>query len=92
MYDPEVVYEFYANACTGKEGTQEMRSQVQGIWVPFDRDSISIFWGDPLQLRGDDDCTYHRLKAQLCGFNDDIVAMEICLANHTYQLNSAGKP
>jgi len=60
--------------------------------MPFDKDSINIFLSDPLQLRGDEDCTYHRLKAQLCGFNDDIVAREICLANQTYQLSLAAKP
>ena len=60
--------------------------------MSFDRDSISTFLGDPLQLIGDEDCTYHRLKAQICGFNDDIVAREICLSNQTYQLSSAGKP
>jgi len=35
---------------------------------------------DPLQLRGDDDCTYHQMKARTYGFNDDEVDREICLA------------
>jgi len=48
--------------------------------------------GDPLQLREDEDCTYHRLKSQIYDFNDDIVAREICLANHTYQITATGKP
>jgi len=92
MYDPDVVHEFYANAWAGEEGIQELRSKVRGQWVPFDRDSISAFLGDPLQLRGDEKCTYYRLKEQNFGFNDDKVAREICLADHTYQLTATGKP
>jgi len=91
-YDPEIVHEFYANAWTGGEGTQEMRSSVRGKWVPFDRDSISAFLGDPLQLRGDNDCTYHQLRARTYGFNDDEVAREICLANHSYKVEATRKP
>jgi len=82
MYDPDVVHEFYTNARAGEDGTQKLRSRVQGRWVPFHRDSIRAILGDPLQLRGDVDCTYHRLNDQICGFNDDIVVREICLANH----------
>jgi len=66
-YDPEIVYKFYANAWTGGEGTQEMRLRVRGRWVSFDKDSINAFMGDPLQLRGDDDCTYHRLRTRIYG-------------------------
>jgi len=60
--------------------------------VSFERDSIRAFLGDPLQLRGDDDRTYHQLRARTCGFNDYEVAREICLANHSYQINLVGKP
>jgi len=62
-YDPEVVHDFYVNAWARGEETQKMRSKVRGKLVFFDRDFISAFIGDPLQLRGDDDCTYHQLKA-----------------------------
>jgi len=58
-YGPKVVHEFYVIVWTGGEGNQEMRSRVRGRCVPFDKDPISAFFGDPLQLRGDDDCTYH---------------------------------
>ena len=87
-----MVHEFYAKAWAGEDGVQELRAKVQGQWVPFDRDSISAFLGDPLQLRGDEDCTYHRLMSQIYGFNDDILAREIFLANHTYQITAVGKP
>ena len=60
--------------------------------MSFDRDSISGFAGDPSQLRGDDECTYQQLRARTFGFNDDEVAREICLANHSYKINPVGKP
>ncbi|ESW09258.1 hypothetical protein PHAVU_009G112900 [Phaseolus vulgaris] len=81
MYDLDVVHEFYANAWAGENGVQQLQSKVQGRWVPFDKDSISAFLGDPLHLKGDEDCTYHRLKSQISDFNDDIVAREICLSH-----------
>jgi len=55
-------------------------------------DFISAFLGDPLELRGDDDCTYHLLSVKTYGINDDVVAKEICLANHSYQVGPATKP
>jgi len=91
-YDYEVVHEFYANAWIGGVGTQEMQSRVRGRWAPFDRDSINSFLRDPLQLRGVDDYSYHQLRARTYGFNDDIVAREICLANHSYEITPGGKP
>jgi len=92
LFNLEVVHEFYVNTWIGGEGTQEMRSRVGGRWVPFDRDSISAFLGDPLQLRGDDGCTYHYLRARTYGFNDDEVARDICLVNHSYQISPTGTP
>jgi len=71
MYDPNVVHEFYANAWAREDGTQDLGSRVRGRWVPFDKESISEFLGDPLQLRRDEDCTYHQMKDQFGGFNDD---------------------
>jgi len=69
-----------------------MRSRLRGKWVPFDRDSIIAFLGDSLQLRGDDDCTYHQLRVKTYGFNDDEVDREICLVNHSYKISPIGKP
>jgi len=92
IYDLDVVHEFYANAWAGEDEAQKLGSRVRGRWVPFDMDFISAFLGDPLQLRRNEDCTNHRLKDQFGGFNDDIVAREICLANHTNQTTTTGRP
>jgi len=91
-YDPEVVCEFYVNSWTGGQGAQEMRSKVRGKWVHFDRDSISEFLGNPLQLQEGDKCTYQNLKAKTFGFNDQKVARKICIANCSYQVGPTENP
>jgi len=69
-----------------------MTFRVKRKWVPFDRDSISAFLGKSLQLKGDDDCTYHQLRATTYGFNDEEVAKVVFLDNHSYQVGPVRKP
>ena len=61
-FDPEIVYEFYANVWGERQPVEERRSRVRGIWVLFDPQSINNFLGNPLQFRDDDLCMYQRLR------------------------------
>jgi len=61
-YDPSVVLEFYSNAWPVKKGETDLKSKVRGKWIPYDRNTINEFLGNPLQLDQDELCTYDILK------------------------------
>jgi len=44
-FDPEIIYEFYANVWGERQPAEERRSRVRGIWVPFDPQSINNLLG-----------------------------------------------
>jgi len=91
-FDPEIVYEFYANVWEERQPAEERRSRVRGIWVPFDPQSINNLLGNPLQFRDDDLCMYQRLRGRYDGFDDTVVSRALCLRGQRYEVGPTGKP
>lgn len=83
-FDLEIVLEFYANAWPTQEGVLDQRSRVQGQWIPYDRDSISQFLGDPLILVEGETCDYFVRKNRASGFDDVVIGQLLCSVGHDY--------
>jgi len=93
-YDPDVVLEFYANAWPVKEGDTNLRSKVRGKWIPYDRNTINDFLGNPLQLDQDELCTYGMLKrgTNFTSLSNTETSDLLCIPGRTYETNNNGKP
>ena len=90
-FDPKLVLEFYANAWPTQKGAIDKRSFVRGTWVPYDRDAINQFLGDPLELAEGATCEYGERRNQCTGFDDQQVGQLLCSPGHDFVYNHNGR-
>ena len=90
-FDPEIVLEFYANACPTEEGVRDMRSWVRGQWIPFDADAIGQFLGYPLVLEEGQECEYGQRRNRSDGFDEEAIAQLLCIPGQDFARTAAGR-
>src|SRR4051812_15063605 len=93
VIDYDIVKEFYANALktTDESVAYSYQSYVRGKTVAFDRESISEFLGEPLQLGENEKCFY-RQNVNNCASMVELMTETICDRGRGPELSRQGNP
>ena len=68
-----------------------MRSWVRGQWIPFDKDALSQFLGDPLVLKEGQECEFSQRRNKAKGFDEEAIAQLLCTPGQDFARTAAGR-
>ena len=60
-------------------------------WIPFDRNALSQFLGDPLVLEEGQECEFSQRRNRADGFDEEAIAKLLCVPGQDFARTAAGR-